>query len=294
MASTKFSSGATDGMDFPIKGGVAVITGAASGIGAALAANLAGRGMNLALADRNEVGLAATAQKARAAGVTVSEHMLDVTDVESVAAFPEDVLRVHGKVTLLVNNAGVALLGTFDQVTQDDFAWVMDVNFWGPVRLTRAFLYALHREPAAHIVNISSIFGIIAPPGNAAYCASKFAVRGFSESLRHELIGSNLTLTVVHPGGIRTAIADNARVSQGIDPADAATGKLEFNKLLKTSPEEAAEQIARAVVKRRGRLLIGRDARMLDIIQRIFPMTYWKQISRGQSNIASRAALSGR
>ncbi len=280
-------------MDFPCKDGVAVITGAASGIGAALAVNLAGRGMNLALADRNEAGLAATALKARAAGVAVSEHRLDVTDVESIAAFPEEVLRVHGKVTLLVNNAGVALIGTFDQVTQDDFAWVMDVNFWGPVRLTRAFLYALHREPAAHIVNISSIFGIIAPPGNAAYCASKFAVRGFSEALRHELIGSNVTLTVVHPGGIRTAIADNARVSQGIDPAVAKTGKEEFNKLLKTSPDKAAERIAQAVLKRRGRLLIGGDARIMDIIQRVFPMTYWKQIARGQSNIASRMAPQG-
>ncbi len=273
------------GMDFPIKGGVGVITGAASGIGAALAANLARRGMNLALADRNAAGLATAAAAARAHGVKVTEHVLDVTDADALATLPETVLAEHGRVTLLVNNAGVALIGTFEEVSLTDFAWLMDINFWAPVRLTRAFMYALRREPAAHIVNISSIFGIIGPPGNAAYAASKFAVRGFSESLRHELAGSSVSLTVVHPGGIRTAIADNARLSQGIDPAEAKAKTAEFNKLLRTSPEDAAEQIAEAVRKRSPRLLIGRDARMVDIIQRLFPATYWKRVARGQGSV---------
>jgi len=271
-------------MDFPISGGVGVVTGAASGIGAALAANLAGRGMNLALADRNEAGLATAAAAARAKGVRVSEHVLDVTDADALAALPEAVFAEHGRVTLLVNNAGVALIGNFDEVSLADFAWVMDINFWAPVRLTRAFMYALRREPAAHIVNLSSIFGIIGPPGNAAYSASKFAVRGFSESLRHELAGSTVTLTVVHPGGIRTSIADNARLSQGIDPTQAKAKTEEFNKLLRTSPEAAAEQIANAIRKRSPRLLIGRDARMVDIIQRLFPATYWKRVVRSQRN----------
>ena len=279
-------------MDFPVKGGVGVITGAASGIGAALAVNLARRGMHLALADRNPAGLAATAAAARAAGVTVSEHILDVRDTEALTALPEAVLAAHGRVTLLVNNAGVALMGSFEQVAMDDFAWIMDINFWAPVRLTRAFMYALHREQAAHIVNISSIFGIIGVPGNVPYCASKFAIRGFSEALRHELIGSNITLTVVHPGGIKTAIADSARLSQGIDPAEAKNATAEFNKLLKTLPADAAEQIAVAVVKRRGRLLIGGDARMVDWMQRIFPMTYWKRLARGQQNVAAAMAPS--
>ncbi len=277
-------------MQFPIKGGVAVITGAASGIGAALAANLAARGMNLALADRNAAGLAAAAARARAAGVTVTEHVLDVTDQEALAALPEAVLAAHGRVSLLVNNAGVALIGTFEEVSMADFEWVMAVNFWGPVRLTRAFLYALHREPAAHIVNISSIFGIIGPPGNAPYAASKFAVRGFSEALRHELAGSTVTLTVVHPGGIRTAIADSARLSQGIDPEKAKAATAEFNKLLRTAPDEAAEQIARAVARRSPRLLIGGDARMVDRLARIFPATYWKRIARGGNNAAAAMA----
>jgi short-subunit dehydrogenase len=277
-------------MAFALQGGVGVITGAASGIGAALAVDLAGRGMALALADRNAAGLAASAAAARAKGVKVSEHVLDVQDAEALAALPEAILAEHGRVTLLVNNAGVALIGDFEQVSMDDFAWVMDINFWAPVRLTRAFLYALHREDAAHIVNISSIFGIVAPPGNAAYCASKFAVRGFSESLRHELLGSNITLTVVHPGGIRTSIADNARLSQSVDPVEAKEKTAEFNKLLKTSPEEAAEVIVKAILKRQGRALIGGDARMLDRIQRLFPMTYWKKILRSQSNVASAIA----
>jgi short-subunit dehydrogenase len=278
-------------MDFPIKGGVGVITGAASGIGAALAVNLAKRGMHLALADRNPAGLATTAAAARACGVTVSEHVLDVRDRDALAALPEEVLAAHGRVTLLVNNAGVALIGSFDQVAMDDFAWIMDINFWAPVLLTRAFLYALHREEQAHIVNISSIFGIVGIPGNVPYCASKFAIRGFSEALRHELAAnSKITLTVVHPGGIRTAIADTARLSQGIDPQEAKTATAEFNKLLKTSPEDAGEQIATAIRKRSGRLLIGKDARMLDRIQRIFPTTYWRRIVRGQPSVASTIA----
>jgi len=277
-------------MAFPIKGGVAVITGAASGIGAALAANLARRGMDLALADRNADGLAATAVLARAAGVKVSEHLLDVTDVAALEALPEAVLAAHGKVTVLVNNAGVALIGDFDQVSLTDFAWLMDINFWAPVRLTKAFMYALRQENAAHIVNISSVFGIIAPPGQAAYCAAKFAIRGFSESLRHELAATNISLTVVHPGGIRTAIADSARLSQGIDPAEARAATAEFNKFLKTSPEDAAEAIAQAILARKPRLLIGRDARFIDIIQRIFPVTYWKRIAKGQGNVAAALA----
>jgi short-subunit dehydrogenase len=277
-------------MAFPLQGGVAVITGAASGIGAALAANLARRGTHLALADRNAVGLATVAAAARATGVTVSEHALDVRDVEALNALPEAVLAEHGRVTVLVNNAGVALIGTFEQTTLDDFAWLMDINFWAPVRLTKAFLYVLQREEAAHIVTISSIFGITAPPGNAAYAAAKFGVRGFSESLRHELEDGPVTVTVVHPGGIRTEVANSARISQSVDPEEARAATVEFNKLLKTSPEEAAEKIAEAIVKRQGRLLIGSDARMLDRLQRLFPSSYWAKIKRLQKNVASKVA----
>lgn len=273
-------------MTFPIKGGVAVITGAASGIGAALAGLLAERGMHLALADRNPEGLAATASAARARGVTVSEHVLDVTDTAALEALPEAVLAAHGRVTLLVNNAGVALIGTLDQVSMTDFEWIMAINFWAPVRLTRAFMFALQREQAAHIVNISSLFGLIGVPGNGPYCASKFAIRGYSEVLRHELLGSPVSLTVVHPGGIRTPIARSARLSQGVDPEEAKKLLGQFETMLRTPPEEAARVILGAVERRDGRVLIGGDAKLLDRIQRLFPMTYWHKLLRLQPKMA--------
>ena len=207
-----------------LRGGVAVLTGAGSGIGAALAVNLARRGMHLALVDLNPAGLEATAAQARAAGATVSTHVMDVADHAAVAALPAEVLARHGRVTALVNNAGVALGGLFTDVDADDFDWLMNINFGATVRLTRAFLPALARQAAAQVVNVSSIFGIIAPPGQTAYAASKFAVRGFSESLRHELetSGSPVGVTLVHPGGVRTAIAENARLAKGLDSAQVA------------------------------------------------------------------------
>jgi short-subunit dehydrogenase len=274
-------------MAFSIRGSTVVLTGAASGIGAALAANLAARGASLALADRNAEGLAAVAAAIRASGTKVSEHVLDVADRAALEALPEQVLAEHDRVNVLVNNAGVALAGDFADVTLADFEWLFDINFWAPVRLTKAFMYALAREPAAHIVNVSSLFGLIAPPGQAAYCAAKFALRGFSESLRHELEGSTISLTVVHPGGIRTEIANSARIPQSIDPVVARAQMKEFNKLLRTSPEEAAELIARAIERRDKRLLIGRDARMGERLQRLFPASYWKYIRRQAGSVAS-------
>ena len=168
------------------QGQTAVVTGAASGIGRGIALALAKRGCNLALADLNEAGLAETTQLAVPYGVKVTCHQLDVADGESVAAFPEAVAAAHGGTDILVNNAGVAIAGTFEEISEEDFEWLFGINFWGVVRMTRAFLPLLRRSDDAHIVNISSLFGLIAPPGQSAYCASKFAVRGFSESLRHE------------------------------------------------------------------------------------------------------------
>jgi short-subunit dehydrogenase len=265
---------------FPLKGGVAVVTGAASGIGAALSATLAARGCDLALADRDAEGLARTAAAARASGAIVSEHVLDVSNAGAIAALPDAVLEEHRKVSVLVNNAGVALAGSFAEIGLDDFAWLFDINFWAPVRLTRAFMGVLAREPAAHIVNMSSLFGLIAPPGQTAYAAAKFGLRGFSEALRHELEGSPVSLTVVHPGGVRTNIANSARIPQSMDPVAARAGMQDFNKLLRTPPEAAAEAIAGAIERRQPRLLIGADARMADRIQRLFPQSYWRYMRR--------------
>jgi NAD(P)-dependent dehydrogenase (short-subunit alcohol dehydrogenase family) len=181
-----------------LQGRTAVVTGAASGIGRAIATSLARRGCHLALADIDDDGLQRTAAEISAAGVRVSRHHLDVSDAAAVAAFPQRVTAEHAGVDILVNNAGVALGGAFEQVAEADFEWLFAINFWGVVRMTRAFLPLLHKSEEARIVNISSVFGLIAPPGQTAYSASKFAVRGFSESLRHELARTNIGVTVVH------------------------------------------------------------------------------------------------
>jgi short-subunit dehydrogenase len=265
-----------------LRGGVAVITGAASGIGAALALNLARRGMHLALVDLNAAGLEATAGQARAAGVSVSVHPMDVADHAAVAALPAAVVHEHGRVTALVNNAGVALGGLFEQVDADDFDWLMAINFGATVRLSRAFLPVLAREGAAQLVNVSSIFGIIAPPGQTAYAASKFAVRGFSESLRHELemTGSPVGVTLVHPGGVRTSISDNARLARNLDTDEVARERANWRSLLALAPDAAAEIVAVAIERRTPRVLVGGDAKGAALIQRLFPVTYWKHVAR--------------
>ncbi|HEX6858582.1 MAG TPA: SDR family NAD(P)-dependent oxidoreductase [Caulobacteraceae bacterium] len=260
---------------FIVKGGVAVVTGAASGIGAALAAQLAAKGCDLALADRNGEPLKLVAAEARGYGVKVTEHVLDVADKKQLAAFVKAVLAEHGRVTLLINNAGVALMGRFDQLQLEEFEWLMDINFWGPVRLTHAFLPTLLAQPAAHIVNVSSIFGIVSPPGQTAYVASKFGVRGFSESLRHELDGTGVGLTVVHPGGVRTGISSSARIAGAVDPELGKEATAAFNKMLRTSPQKAAEVILRAVERRQPRVLIGPDASGAETVQRLAPGRYW-------------------
>lgn len=267
-------------MTFVLRDGVAVLTGAASGIGKATALLLAAHGCHLALADRNADGLATVAASARARGVRVSEHVLDVADYEEIMELPDKVMSEHGKVTILMNNAGVGLVGTFDQLSLDEFRWLIDINLMAVVNLTTVFLPILRQQPQAHIVNISSIFGIIAPPEQTAYVAAKFAVRGFSESLRHELEGSNLSLTVVHPGGIQTNIANSARVAAKADPALAKASLTEFNKTLRTSPEEAAEQIVGAIQRRAPRLLIGNDAKGMELLQRLMPVRYWKLMQK--------------
>lgn len=265
-----------------LEGRTAVITGAASGIGRGTALALAKRGCNLAIADLNDAGLAETAALAEALGVKVTRHRLDVADREAVAAFPDAVLAAHGRVDLLFNNAGVAIGGTFEQVAEEDFDWLMEINFRAVVRLTRAFLPLLRASDRARIVNISSIFGIIAPPGQTAYCASKFAVRAFSESLRRELEaeGAKIGVTVVHPGGVATSIAKNARPPRGINDIDLESQKERFEKFLRMPPEKAGEIIVAGVEKERPRILVGNDARFMAVVERLAPISYWKFLGR--------------
>src|SRR6201995_5965459 len=202
-----------------IRGGAAAVTGAASGIGRALALELAARGCDLALADRDEAGLQAVAAEiAKASPQKVSVHRVDVGAPDKVAWFAQAAVFAHPGLNIVINNAGVALLGQFSEIDQAQMDWLMNINFWGVVHSTRAFLPHLANQRAAHIVNLSSIFGIVAPPGQTAYAAAKFAVRGFSESLRHELqmAKSPVRLSVVHPGGIKTNIVRNSRTGSGV------------------------------------------------------------------------------
>jgi len=265
-----------------LAGKTAVVTGAASGIGRAISCSLARRGCHLALADVNGAGLAETAALAAARGLRISTHRLDVADRQAVAGFPAVVLADHPGVDLLINNAGVAVGGAFDQVSEADFDWLIDINFWGVVRMTRAFLPLLKASQEARLVNISSLFGLIAPPGQTAYCASKFAVRGFSESLRHDLAGSRVGVTTVHPGGVATSIAKNARISSALSEAEQARSQERFSRLLKMPPEQAGEIVVAGVEKELPRIIVGSDAKFAALVERLFPVSYWKFIGRGR------------
>jgi NAD(P)-dependent dehydrogenase (short-subunit alcohol dehydrogenase family) len=262
---------------------IAVLTGAGSGIGRATALALARRGCHLALADVNPQGLRETAALIEPHGVRVTQHVLDVASREQVAALPAAVMAAHGRVDLLINNAGVAVGGTFEQVTEADFDWLMEINFYGVVRMTRAFIPLLRASDAARIVNVSSVFGLIAPPGQAAYAASKFAVRGFSNALRHELAGSSIGVTVVHPGGVATAIARSARVPAGV-PATELKRRLDLvEKKLRMPPEKAGEIIARGIERERARVIVGMDAKIVSVLERLLPVHYWRWIGKGIS-----------
>ncbi len=265
---------------FPIEGSVAVITGAAGGIGRALALDLARRRCALALVDRDTAGLAAVAEQARRDGVAVTQHVLDVADAMAARALPQAVMASHGRVSLLVNNAGVGLMGTFQQLAAEEFDWLFAINFTATVTFTRAFLPLLLAEPAAQLVNLSSIFGIVAPSGQTAYSAAKFAVRGFSESLRHELEATSVGVTVVHPGGVATNIARDTRISAVIDPGQARRAIAAFSRSLVITPEAAAARIVQGILKRERRVMIGRDAIMMDRIQRLAPTGYWAILSK--------------
>jgi short-subunit dehydrogenase len=260
--------------------GVAVVTGAGSGIGRALARQLAQSGSALALADIDEAGLQQTASSLSERGVQLSTHIVDVSDESAMQAFSADVAAKHGRVTLLINNAGVALHGWFQEISLDDLRWLMGINFWGVVYGVKYFLPVLKKEPRAHIVNISSVFGLVAPAGQSAYAASKFAVRGFTEALRHELEGSSVFVSCVHPGGIRTPIARRARLGANTPPGSRDEAIARFDRLTPTMPDAAAARILQGVERREPRILIGRDARQIDLLQRLRPGTYWKTLAR--------------
>jgi short-subunit dehydrogenase len=269
---------------FNFQGTAAAVTGAASGIGRALAHELAARGCDLALADIDSGGLEAVAKEITAAHARrVTIRRVDVADATQVEEFARAAIADFPSLCVVINNAGVALLGQFDEFDNAQLAWLMGINFWGVVYGTRAFLPHLRSRPQAHIVNISSVFGIIAPAGQSAYSASKFAVRGFSEAVRHELKMSNspVRLSVVHPGGIATNIARNARAGVNVREAvNMAELGDRFAQMARTSPEAAAQRIVRGIDRNEPRILIGADARLLDLVQRLMPARYWTALAR--------------
>jgi short-subunit dehydrogenase len=272
-----------------IPGAAVAVTGAASGIGRALAIELAARGADLALADRDEAGLQSVAAEiAKGSAQTgstrkVSLHRVDIGDSEAVTAFARVAIAAHPALNIVINNAGVALLGQFHEIDQAQMEWLFNINFWGAVHATRAFLPHLASQPASHIVNLSSIFGIVAPPGQTAYSAAKFAVRGFSEALRHELqmAKSPIRLSVVHPGGIKTNIVRNSRAGTGVTDNERRVQSIErFDAIAQTSAKDAALRIIKGIEKNEPRILIGGDARFMDILQRFRPATYWNVMAK--------------
>jgi NAD(P)-dependent dehydrogenase (short-subunit alcohol dehydrogenase family) len=260
--------------------GVAVITGAGSGMGRCLAQKLAARGMALALADVNEKGLNETISLLGSRNVKVTQHIVNVSQEGQVQRFAQEVLTQHGRATVLFNNAGVAVLGNLDEISLQDFRWLMDINFWGVVYGVTYFLPLLKKERRAHIVNISSLLGLFGASGQGAYCASKFAVRGYTESLHHELLGTNVGVTCVHPGFVRTAIAEHAKVGQRASTSLRQESLNRFAKVARTDADTAADKILRGVELSKTRVLIGIDAYFVDVWQRLKPASYWNLLAK--------------
>jgi NAD(P)-dependent dehydrogenase (short-subunit alcohol dehydrogenase family) len=259
---------------------------AASGMGRSLAVELARRGCHLALSDVNEVGLADTASQCRPLGVKVTTAKVNVADRDAVFAWASDVVRDHGKVNLIFNNAGVTHAVTLENVKPEDFQWIMGINFWGVVWGTQAFLPHLKASGEGHIINTSSLFGLLSVPAQGTYNTSKFAVRGFTEALRQELDidGSGVSATCVHPGGIATNIALSARVDEQLAKrmgVDADRARKRFNKMIQgTTADSAALQILRAVEQNARRVLVGNDAKALDTMVRVLGSWYQPLVTR--------------
>ncbi|WP_306205807.1 SDR family NAD(P)-dependent oxidoreductase [Actinoplanes sp. RD1] len=261
-------------------GRTAVVTGAASGIGEQLAHGLARRGSDLVLIDRDagRLGDVAAAVQKEHPGRTVDVLVADLAERAEVLAAAAQVREQHPEIGLLVNNAGVALGGRFDQVSLGQFEHVMAVNFTAPLLLTH---HLLGRLPAGgHLVNVSSLFGLVAPPGQAAYAASKFALRGLSESLRWELRENGIGVTTVHPGGVRTRIAQSAQIGAGVPRDDVEKHRKLFAALLSYPAEKAAEDILRAVRRRQARLLVATSAKVPDAFARLFPASHMSLVAR--------------
>ncbi|MEX0160230.1 MULTISPECIES: SDR family NAD(P)-dependent oxidoreductase [unclassified Microbacterium] len=259
-----------------LTGSTTVITGAASGMGADIARLLARRRVHLALIDHNAEGLAALA--AELGGSTVTTHIVDLRDDDAVFAAADEITAAHPRVNALITCAGSSMLGDLEQLTMEEMRWLTDVNLWGTVSITKALLPALRAAPAAHISHLASVYALAAPAGRIPYSLSKFAVRGFSEALRHELEGTSVTVGAVYPAGVRTGIILHGRYAAAIDPAVAARAAAAQAAMYHTEPMDAAALIVQATERRRARTMVGREARLIDVLARLAPTGYWRVI----------------
>ena len=267
-------------IDYVFADGTALVTGAAGGIGEALAHGLAARGSHLLLLDRCEDRLSTVAAEVRRQhpSLRVDTVVADLGDHEATIVLGRRLASEHPELTLVINNAGVALAGSFTDLTLEEFDWLMEINFRAVLTLTHALVPVLLQHPGSHLVNLSSVFGLIAPPQQSAYVTSKFAVRGLTESLRAELLG-RVGVTCVHPGGIATRIAVDARVSEGADRAEIERGLSTISGLLRIPASVAAESILNGVRRRRPRVLIGLTARLPDLVARVAPSSYGRMLA---------------
>lgn len=261
---------------------VVVITGAASGIGRALATDIGARGARLALCDVDEVALAETVELARAAGAReVRGDRLDVADRAAFAAYAETIAGHFGRVNVVINNAGVALTGEFADLEYDDIDWIVGINFWGVVHGTKEFLPHLIASGDGHLVNVSSLFGLVSMPSQSMYNATKYAVRGMTEALREEMLvaGHKVGVTAVHPGGIRTSVARSGRYSE--KESRSATVRLFDERLARMSPERAAEIIVKGILRNSPRVLVGLDAHLVHQFGRLAGARYQDVVALG-------------
>ncbi|MDY0985238.1 SDR family NAD(P)-dependent oxidoreductase [Microbacterium sp. CFBP9023] len=261
-----------------LTGSTTVITGAASGMGADIARLLARRRVHLALIDHNADGLAAIA--AELTGAIVTTHVVDLRDDDAVFATAAEITAAHPRVNALITCAGSSMLGDLDQLTMEEMRWLTDVNLWGTVSITKALLPALRAAPAAHITHLASVYALAAPAGRIPYSLSKFAVRAFSEALRHELDGTSVTVGAVYPAGVRTGIILHGRYAAAIEPAVAARAAAAQAAMYHTEPADAAALIVRATERRRARTMVGREARLIDVLTRVAPSSYWRVMRR--------------
>lgn len=263
-----------------LPGSATVITGAASGMGAEVARQLHAAGVHLALVDHNADALQALSTELAGprnpSAPPVTVHVVDLRDDDAVFATASDITAAHPTINALITCAGSSMLGDIDQLTMEEMRWLTDVNLWGTVSITKALLPALRTAPAAHITHLASVYALAAPAGRIPYALSKYAVRGFSEALRHELEGSTVSVGAVYPAGVRTGIILHGRYAAAIPPAIADRAAAAQAAMYHTEPADAAARIVRATAHRRPRTMVGREARLIDVLTRLFPTGYWR------------------